>query len=846
MSDVENETKRNKKTVKKAKKTKKDTKKKEKEKEKSEKNEEKIEILNKKRKKPDEENEPEENVKEEETKQKNKKKKLEKEDEDENNKLIKEIEDKMLNEIIEYLKTGAVPKKNNSTSYSYCYNNVCKIVDKKDDNNVGYLIEYHNKVIYDFIKYCHGLMCGKSKVELIDSFIEYTKKINHLIYSMKRIFDYLDRKSNIINNETLCKNAINIYKNNFFNDFQNDVYKELNKLIKKDRDGKIEERPKIKFILKMVEALDFTDPQIIKDNNKLSWISEKSNNINNNNNEYKNYWFENYFSTETNIYAEAKAKSDIQNLSAPEYINYQLKYLEEEEMRKTEYINPIYYSQINNINYKYLIGKNAKELGEMDTGIPHMFTTKKYGELKNAYKLMSLYQDNSYKPLEVISSAFTKYIINRGNEISNNKDTIKDPKKLIPALVGLKKEMDKIVEDCFDNSKLFKATTNNAFRDFMKKDIYAKQLSNYIDFCMKIGFKGKSDDEVNKSLDEILDLYKYLNSKIVFHAEADIQMSNRLIQNSYSSIYSEKQFISKLSLESGVNNIDKMTQMMKDFEYNKNEIDQYKASSENKGMPNGIKFNILVVSHGAWNINTKMMENIEIPRFLQSCLQDFEQYYLKKYDQRKLNWCLGPSRIEIQYLCFTNKNISLSTLPQFLTLLQLEKNNKLTLGKISELIGYKIDYLLNDISGLVFNPSFNPYMKKDKGLILGTFDEKTKEFKETDEIYFNKNFICPRQRFNTLPLTSQNKDANINQIEKENETILKKYQENILESTIARIMKSQKGNKVQHTWLIGETARQIYLFKAQPHQIKEVIEKLIAKEIIKRNNENRDCYEYIA
>ena len=60
---------------------------------------------------------------------------------------------------------------------------------------------------------------------------------------------------------------------------------------------------------------------------------------------------------------------------------------------------------------------------------------------------------------------------------------------------------------------------------------------------------------------------------------------------------------------------------------------------------------------------------------------------------------------------------------------------------MAKLLGCHIDFILKDISGLVFNPSFNPNGEKTKGLILGAFNEKTKVFKETDEISINKNYL---------------------------------------------------------------------------------------------------------
>ena len=96
-----------------------------------------------------------------------------------------------------------------------------------------------------------------------------------------------------------------------------------------------------------------------------------------------------------------------------------------------------------------------------------------------------------------------------------------------------------------------------------------------------------------------------------------------------------------------------------------------------------------------------------------------------------------------------------------------------------------------------------------------------------------------------MPLLQKKKGENKEQ-ELEEKTIKRRYEENILQSTLTRIMKSRIGIKTTHVWLISECAKQIELFKAQPQQIKENIEKLIEKGIIKRNEKDRTCYEYIA
>ena len=750
----------------------------------------------------------------------------------------KELEKEMIKGILEYLKNGTFPK-NSPNSYMNAYTIVQNMADL-GDSECESLFKYHNDIILRFIDDSKRSVTKESNVNLIDSVIKHTHNINFLIYWMNRIFTYLDRfYTKAKNKQSLSKNALDLYRDNFFVLLQNDIHREVNKLIKDDRNCNIESRPKIKEILKIINDLDLFSPRIVKENNKISWVPEKGTETKNEK-EFGDKWYET-FSKETSKFAKDKASADIHSMSAPEYVLSQLKYLEEEEVRKNEYINPNYHSDIDKINRRFLVGENAAELGKMDTGIPYMFTNKRNEELKKAYELISLHPES----LRVITEAFQPYIRKRGEEISQNKEISKDPKKFIPQLIDLKKEMDSLVEDCFANNPQFQDTKNKAFSTFMNKDFYAKQLSNYTDFCMKSGFKGKSDDEIEKSLNEIIGLFKCLNTKLVFQIEANKKMSDRLIKGSSVSTNHEKKLISKLKQESGVNYVSKMTQMMSDLDKNKKETDEYKALSH-RGVPNGIKFNVQVVSQSAWEINKKSMEKIDLPKFLKFCVEDFEKFYLKKHNGQKLMWCFGLSKIDIQYLCFKNKNISTSTLPQFLALLQLEKYETLSLSKIAELLGCHINTILTDISGLVFNPSFNPHGEKSKGLILGTFNEKTKEFKETDEISFNKNFTYARQKFQTLPLVLKKSAGEAKEIELEEAQITKRYQDNILQATLTRIMKSRIGQKTTHVWLINEASKQIDLFRAQPQQIKENIEKLIEKSIMKRDEKDRTCYEYIA
>ena len=75
---------------------------------------------------------------------------------------------------------------------------------------------------------------------------------------------------------------------------------------------------------------------------------------------------------------------------------------------------------------------------------------------------------------------------------------------------------------------------------------------------------------------------------------------------------------------------------------------------------------------------------------------------------------------------------------------------------------------------------------------------------------------------------------------------LKQYQNIIIDSNLTRIMKGRIGAKTTHQNLISEVAKQIDLFNAQPPMIKERIEALIEKGILKRSDNDQNLYEYIS
>ena len=750
------------------------------------------------------------------------------------------IDQRLHNVLIQYLIAGTFPENTSQDFYLDIYNFVTHYANK--DEEARDLYDYFQELIKKVSIKLSNELTNKSNSEIIDLFIDVANRMDILISFLSKTFSYVDFyyvKSKSIDKLLVC--ALRIYRENIFNPVQKQLTDEVNKLLKEDRFGKKENRMKIKTILIIMKTMDLPKPKIYRENNAIIWGNEVEGEKPPEDPEKsaQEFWFK-LFLEETRQFTSSKAIQDIQKRSTPEYVLIELNFLEEEENRQKELLNEIYLPRLNAVIYEEIIGRNMVELIEMDSGVKNMLENNKYEELTHLFELFKFYEPSLHKVAEV----FRTYIEKRGNALRENKEIYKDPKKMVPQLIDLQKEINKLVKDCFSNNDILQAAKDRAFYEFMKADYYSKQVAYFLDYCMRAGFKGKDEASISSTLDDIIGLFKNLNTKYVFQKETEKKMSDRLIKDATLSVNNEKNFVSKLKQESDMSLVNKMVGMLNDLEKNKQETEDYRRTIS-KGTPKGIKFNVQVISNGAWEIDNKHIIKIKLPDLFKSCMDDFESYYLKRYQEHKLHWYLNISKLEIQYLYLQNKNISISTLPQVIMLLDLEKAGTKSIKAFAKDLECDIAIVKDAIEGLIFNKTFNPKCQNDKGVIIST-TSKTNNFTDTDEFKINMEFVSQKQKFNTIPMPKKKTEEEIKNEDKTSEEDYKRYRDYLIQSNLTRIMKSRIGQVTNHNWLVSETAKQIDRFKAQPQQIKDNIEKLIEKNYIKRDEKNKGCYEYVA
>ena len=705
--------------------------------------------------------------------------------------------------------------------YFYLYNNYYFLAE----NAYEYFIEKNIDKIEEYFFTCDKKAIIKFYQSNEFYYIETLIK-EYFLYSFKKrgekAFDKINKYFDELRNEKIysdndIEKLILKFNGVLGKEGDNKIYKKKKNSEKKENKRELTKQKKFRIFNlekeeEIEEAKEKEKPELIE---KECWIFD--------------IWF-NKLLNDTINFIKLKV-NNYEMLSIHEYIIFSVNYYDSLYNLYKNYFYEHYFNQIMDIFYKYLYENKLEQIED------YYFNC-------NKDEIILLLKKNKNKKgfAKLIGECFVFSSKKRGINILEKKIIKNEQDKY--AFVELIRKL-KTIFNCLKDSKEFHTYFYNGLVEIFNKQTYSKELAYFYNDCMRRGFKGKSTDYIEKEIENILEIFGLLTDKCYFKIIIEKQMSDRLINNLSLSLDVEKKFILNLKNKAGFNYTEKMITMINDMEKNKIIKEEYNNLYNDS---HEIKFNVTVISQDSWDIKLEYLEKIELPKFLLEISNDFQKFYNEKF-HHKLIWCLYLSKVDIKYLCFSNNNnnyISKSTLIQLLILLLIEKYNKISIKTIAEILGCKIGLVLKDISGLIFNPSFNPNQEKDKGIILGNFDEKSKEFKENDEFWFNFDFNIQNIKFNTLPLNIKKSEKETKMEEQESKMVIQKYQNNIIQATLARIMKSKVGQKVDHIGLINEVSKQIIQFQAQPQQIKENIEKLIEKNIISRAKDNNSCYEYIS
>ncbi|XP_054303032.1 cullin-4A isoform X2 [Pongo pygmaeus] len=593
----------------------------------------------------------------------------------------------------------------------------------------------------------------------------FLKKINtcwqdhcRQMIMIRSIFLFLDR-TYVLQNSTLPSiwdMGLELFRTHIISDkmVQSKTIDGILLLIERERSGEAVDRSLLRSLLGML-----SDLQVYKDSFELKFLEE------------------------TNCLYASEGQRLMQEREVPEYLNHVSKRLEEEGDRVITYLDHSTQKPLIACVEKQLLGEHLTAI--LQKGLDHLLDENRVPDLAQMYQLFSRVRGGQ----QVLLQHWSEYIKTFGTAIVINPEKDKD---MVQDLLDFKDKVDHVIEVCFQKNERFVNLMKESFETFINKrpNKPAELIAKHVDSKLRAGNKEATDEELERTLDKIMILFRFIHGKDVFEAFYKKDLAKRLLVGKSASVDAEKSMLSKLKHECGAAFTSKLEGMFKDMELSKDIMVHFK----------------------------QMIKLQEV----------FKAFYLGKHSGRKLQWqtTLGHAVLKAEFK--EGKKEFQVSLFQTLVLLMFNEGDGFSFEEIKMATGIEDSELRRTLQSLACGKA-RVLIKSPKG----------KEVEDGDKFIFNGEF---KHKLFRIKINQIQMKETVEEQVSTTERVFQDRQYQI-DAAIVRIMKMRK--TLGHNLLVSELYNQLK-FPVKPGDLKKRIESLIDRDYMERDKENPNQYHYVA
>ena len=343
--------------------------------------------------------------------------------------------------------------------------------------------------------------------------------------------------------------------------------------------------------------------------------------------------FEGKFLKSTEEFYAGEGQRLMEELEVAEYLTHVDKRLREENERIMHYLDHTTRWPLIHGVEKQLISEHLQPI--LQKGLDLLLDGNRLSDLTLCYSLLGRVKEGHQE----LCSHFNQYIKKKGKVIVTTAD--KD-KTMVQEMLDFKDDMDVVVTQCFQKNEKFSNSLKEAFEFFVNQRANkpAELIAKFVDSKLKAGNKESTEEELERLLDKIMVLFRFINGKDVFEAFYKKDLAKRLLVGKSASVDAEKAMLSKLKQECGAGFTSKLEGMFKDMELSKDLMQpfkQYLSSHQDKDQVDlNVDMSVNVLTMGYWPSYTPM--EVIIPSLLLRLQSLFTTFYLAKHSGRKLQW----------------------------------------------------------------------------------------------------------------------------------------------------------------------------------------------------------------
>eukprot|EP00168_Porphyra_purpurea_P010555 TRINITY_DN2622_c0_g1_i4.p1 TRINITY_DN2622_c0_g1~~TRINITY_DN2622_c0_g1_i4.p1 ORF type:complete len:666 (-),score=312.85 TRINITY_DN2622_c0_g1_i4:174-2171(-) len=426
---------------------------------------------------------------------------------------------------------------------------------------------------------------------------------------------------------------------------------------------------------------------------------------------------------------------------------------------------------------------------------------------------------------DCVKSALGLFVRAAGAEVVNAEG--KDA-SMVPSLVSLRARIEGLVHNAFGGGEI----VSRAVRDALEAVVNSRQnktgelIAKYVDFVLRTGHKGRSDEEVDATLEAVMTLFRLIHGKDIFEAFYKKDLAKRLLHGKSASLDLEKMMISKLKTECGTNN--KLEGMFRDVEVSRETVRSFRTHARSVASlgTSDVELSVFVLTNAYWPHVPQAP--LRLPQTLSDLHDTFKQFYVGKHSRRKLTWQYSNASTTVRArFPAADKLLSLS-LYQTVVLLLFNDNDELTVNDISSATGLVDTDLHRTLLSLACG-KVRVLHKRPKGSTVG----------KDDRFVWNKGFTHPQVRIKINAI--QVKESAAEDMQTTERVFMERHFE--IDAAIVRILKTRR--TLTHANLIAELFSQLR-FPFKVGDLKKRIESLIEREYLERDANAPQTYHYLA
>ncbi|CAI8003654.1 Cullin-4A [Geodia barretti] len=243
--------------------------------------------------------------------------------------------------------------------------------------------------------------------------------------------------------------------------------------------------------------------------------------------------------TETVYRTESLRMMRDTEFTLPEYLSHVDRRLQQEMELLNNYLHKSTRKPLILCVEKQLIGEHLQEI--LDKGYESLLEAVRVSELSLLYGFFARFKDG----LPLMSKAFSDYIKKSGVAIVSDAER---EKTMVHELLELKSKVDGIIEKAFKNSQLFQGVVREGFEAVVnrRQNKPAELIAKYVDVQLRSGNKEWTDEQMERLMDKVMVLFRFINGKDVFEAFYKKDLAKRLLLGKSASFDAEKSMLLKL------------------------------------------------------------------------------------------------------------------------------------------------------------------------------------------------------------------------------------------------------------------------------------------------------------